>query len=451
MPQWTTFDAHAWRDAVATASAKEGVEAALAEIDRADGTLNAFSVVLRDSARKQAIQLDQLDPSARGPLHGVPVAIKEELDVQGAPTTFGTRANPTVKTADSEVVARLREAGAIIIGKTNMPEFGAYPYTSSRGYGVTRNPLNPEVTPGGSSGGSAAAVAAGMVPIAMGGDGGGSIRIPAAACGLVGLKPTRGALPTDPYPDLWKSLGTSGPITKSVRDARLMFSVLSTPRPFTGSFSDANPSDTLSAPGSWRIAVMTKPVNPLAKVHTDNLTATLKTADRFAAMGCDVVELDDHLPDPTLPFLALMFGGIREEIAGLEHPDRIEPRHKLTNLLGAWSTPAVQQWAQAKAEEIGTAVDKLMVKRGIKAILTPTVAGRPARADILTGKGPIRASLSSIGPIAFTAMWNVGGQPAIAVSDGMGSDGLPTSSQLVGARGTEGLLLEMAQRINSAG
>ena len=143
-------------------------------------------------------------------LFGVPIAIKEEVDVAGTVTTFGTNANSTKRCKDAEIVSRLRRAGAIIIGKTTMPAFGAFPFTESEATGITRNPYDLSRTPGGSSGGTAAAIAAGMVPAAIGGDGGGSVRIPAAHCGLVGLKPGRGVLPTDPYPDLWLSLGTAG-------------------------------------------------------------------------------------------------------------------------------------------------------------------------------------------------------------------------------------------------
>lgn len=172
------------------------VEAALRRIGRTDPVLGAFRVVLAEQALAEADARDATAPT--GPLHGVPVAVKDELDVAGQVTTFGGSANRTPVAADSEAVRRLRAAGAVVIGKTTMPEFGQWPFTESAAHGHTRNPWDTTRTPGGSSGGSAAAVAAGLIGAALGGDGGGSIRIPAACCGLFGLKPQRGRVSTAP-------------------------------------------------------------------------------------------------------------------------------------------------------------------------------------------------------------------------------------------------------------
>ncbi len=218
----TTSDAHladlsvaelARRTTEKEVSAVEVVEACLARIAERDPALNAFSVVLADQARAEAAERDRTLAAgeAPGPLHGVPIAIKEEIDVAGCVTTFGGRANTTPVAADGEVVRRLRAAGAVVIGKTRMPEFGQWPFTESVDGGYTRNPWKPGHTPGGSSGGTAVAVAAGMVPVGIGGDGGGSIRIPSACCGLFGLKPQRGRVTTAPMEHLWWSLGTVGP------------------------------------------------------------------------------------------------------------------------------------------------------------------------------------------------------------------------------------------------
>ena len=436
---WHELDAHQWRARVAERSAVEGVRAALERIEEREAFINAFSQVFAEEALQEAAELDQLDASERGALHGVPVAIKEELDVAGAVTTFGTRANHTPKSKDSLVVARLRAAGAIIIGKTHMPEFGAYPLTSSQGYGVTRNPIDLSRTPGGSSGGSAAAVAAGMVPMAMGGDGGGSVRIPAAMCGLVGLKPGRGVLPTAPYTDLWKSLGTSGPMARTVDDVDLLMSVL----------QDGDPaplgSDGRAGERSWRVAWLDCSSTPFIPVAEANREARKRAAAQLEAQGVELQPLSARLPDPTLPFLILMFAGIRNEIELLENPDRVEKRHRLTKLVGALMSPKMVSWAEKRAATIGRKVSDIMAREGIDAILTPTVADRPRRADLLVGKGAIRASLLSMPSIAYTAMWNVAGQPALAVPMGQGSDGLPTSVQLVGDVGAEKKLLDLAR------
>jgi amidase len=185
------------------------VARSLAVIEERDPDLNAFSVVLANEAREQARFLELGQGGARGPLFGVPVAIKEELDVAGCVTTYGGHGNSTPAAADGEVVRRLREAGAIVVGKTQMPEFGAFPYTESARHGYTRNPWRRGFSPGGSSGGSAVAVSTGMVPVALGGDGGGSIRIPAACCGVFGLKPQRGRVTSAPHEHLWWALGTA--------------------------------------------------------------------------------------------------------------------------------------------------------------------------------------------------------------------------------------------------
>ena len=226
MTDVTDLDISGTREAIASGTATAGavVDAALGRIAALDPRFNAFSVVLAEEARQEALARDQHlsggDPP--GPLHGVPVAIKEEIDVAGCVTTFGGEANSTPADADAEVVRRLREAGAVIVGKTTMPEFGAFPYTESVSRGVTRNPWDPTRTPGGSSGGTAVAVATGMVTVGLGGDGGGSIRIPSACCGLFGLKPQRGRVTTAPHPHLWWALGTAGPLSRTVLDSAIV-------------------------------------------------------------------------------------------------------------------------------------------------------------------------------------------------------------------------------------
>ncbi|MCB0894105.1 MAG: amidase, partial [Nocardioidaceae bacterium] len=209
-------------------SARGVVEQALGRIESRDRELNAFSRLLVDEAIAEAQARDDALAAGEqaGPLHGVPIAIKEEIDVVGAVTTFGGDANSTPAAADAEVVRRLRAAGAVVVGKTTMPEFGAFPFTESTSRGITRNPWDHSRTPGGSSGGTAVAVSSGMVPVGMGGDGGGSIRIPSASCGLFGLKPQRGRVTTAPHAHLWWALGTAGPLTRSVLDSAIVYDVV---------------------------------------------------------------------------------------------------------------------------------------------------------------------------------------------------------------------------------
>lgn len=245
-------------------SARELTENTLRRIERLDSTLNAFVRVLADEALDEATRLDQrqADGHSLGPLHGVPIAIKDENDVAGTPTTYGGAAATRIASADSEVVRRLREAGAVIVGKTTMPEFGIWPFTETAANGYTRNPWDTGVSTGGSSGGSASAVASGMVAAAIGGDGGGSIRLPSAFCGLFGLKPQRGRVSTAPNRNLWRGLGTLGPLTRSVEDSALVYDVITgttgtddyTAETLRTSFAES----AASAPGPLRIAVSTR-------------------------------------------------------------------------------------------------------------------------------------------------------------------------------------------------
>ena len=212
-------------------SAAELVEASLDAIARDNPAINAFTVVLADEARAQARDADAaVSRGEQAPLLGVPITIKDHIWMRGAPATNGSLAyRDFVPDVDCEAVARLRAAGAIIVGKTNNPEFCYRGTTDNRVFGVTRNPWNLSRTPGGSSGGAGASVAAGMTPIALGTDGGGSVRIPASFCGVVGHKPTFGLVPKEPGFKGWKTLSVDGPITRSVRDAALALSVLAGP------------------------------------------------------------------------------------------------------------------------------------------------------------------------------------------------------------------------------
>ncbi len=433
-------------------SASEVVDHALARIRDRDPALNAFSVVLADEAVQAATCLDEQNSGTEsGPLHGVPIAIKEELDVAGAVTTYGGRGNSTPAPADGEVVRRLREAGAVIIGKTNMPEFGAYPYTESVAKGITRNPWDTTRTPGGSSGGTAAALASGMVPVAIGGDGGGSIRIPAACCGLFGLKPQRGRVTSAPDAHLWWALGTVGPLSRTVRDSARVYDVIRGSLPSdrfhageTGSFEAACDRE----PGRLRIGWSVKPVTKGIRPDPLHVETVRKQADLLAELGHDVREIDPRYPDPTPVFVPQFFAGIRAEAAEVEHYDRLERRTRETCRLGAWVTPRVTEWAIAQSEVLGSKVNRMF--DDIDVLLTPTMAHRPPAVGILDGRGTAASSLRSLPAIAYVAIWNVAGNPAAAVPCGIGPDGLPLSVQLVGRPNDETTLLSLATQIEKA-
>src|SRR5436305_735903 len=201
---------------------RELVELCLRRIEALNPRLNAFRVTMAEEALAAADAISDLD----APLAGVPIAIKDDLPVKGQLMTWGSRSFGPPKQQDAEAVRRLRAAGAIPIGITNVPELMIFPWTATDANGITRNPWDPSRTPGGSSGGSATAVAAGMVPVATGSDGGGSIRIPAACCGLVGMKSTRGRVSTQPYRECWLGFSVFGALARSVRDSALLLDVM---------------------------------------------------------------------------------------------------------------------------------------------------------------------------------------------------------------------------------
>ena len=435
-------------------TAVEVLDACLARIEQRDPALNAFSVVLTDAARAEAADLDRRFAAGEtpGPLHGVPVAIKEEIDVAGCVTTFGGRANSTPAAADGELVRRLRDAGAVIIGKTRMPEFGQWPFTESEDGGHTRNPWNPEHTPGGSSGGTAVAVAAGMVPVGIGGDGGGSIRIPSACCGLFGLKPQRGRVTTAPMEHLWWGLGTAGPLARTVLDSAIVYDVVRgttdgemfhahEPR---SSFTEAARAE----PGRLRIGWSNKSHLKGIRPHPEHVEAVRATAQLLSDLGHDVVEVDPHYPDQTLAFVPQFFAGVRTECEAVEHYDRLERRTRETYRLGSWVRPAVVRRALRMGEKVAARANRVF--EDVDVLLTPTIAHRPRRVGVLDRGGALRASLAAQPMIAYCALWNVTGNPAASVPAGVAADGLPIAVQLVGRLNDETTLLSLSAQIESA-
>lgn len=435
-------------------SSRELTAACLDRIDRLDGRLNAFTNVMREQALAEADARDRSQAGGRetGPLHGVPVAIKEELDVAGEVTTFGGRANSTPARRDAEVVRRLREAGAVVIGKTAMPEFGQWPFTESVAYGLTRNPWDTRKSTGGSSGGTAAAVAAGLVAFGMGGDGGGSIRIPAACCGLFGLKPQRGRVTSDPHEHLWWALGTAGPLTRSVHDSALVYDVIHGAGP-GDRFRAESPATSFVAAAHapmrpLRIGWSTKPVTLGVKPHPEHVEAVRATAELLRQGGHLVEEVDPGYPDPTAAFVPQFFGGVASEAETVEHPERLERRTRETLRLGKWVRPGVVEWAIRQGEKAAQKANTVLDRYDL--LLTPTIAHRPPDVGVLDGVGSVRASLLAMPMIAYTALWNVTGNPAASVPAGMGSDGLPLAVQLVGRPHDETTILTVAAQLEHA-
>jgi amidase len=434
------------------------VEAVLDRISRVDPLLNAFTVVLADAAREEAARRDaqQARGEALGPLHGVPVAIKEENDVAGCVTTFGGSANHTPAGADAHVTRRLREAGAVVVGKTNMPEFGQYPFTESERHGNTRNPWAPGHTPGGSSGGTAVAVATGMVPFGIGGDGGGSIRIPAASCGIYGLKPTRGRVSTAPLAAVWGALGTVGPLTRTVVDSAVVYDVIRGNEPGdryladepSSSFADAARLATAESQRRLRVGWSTKPAIKGWRPAPEHVAAVEETAALLEGLGHQVVEVDPRYPDATTAFVPQYVDGVRSEMELLEEPDKVERRTKQLLALGRPMGPRTVARALRRGERIAELLDERVFGK-VDVLLTPTVTKRPALIGQLEGASVLTAALRAQAPIAYTAIWNITGHPAASVPSGFADDGLPVAVQLVGRRNDETTLLALSAQLES--
>jgi amidase len=426
---------------------RELVEASLSRIERLDRRLNAFRIVLAEEA------LAQCDAAAAsdGPLAGVPIAVKDDTPVAGQTTTRGARSFGPPASADSEVVRRLRTAGAIPIGITNVPELTIFPWTATDANGVTRNPWNPARTPGGSSGGSGAAVAGGMVPAATGSDGGGSIRIPAACCGLVGMKPTRGRVSMQPADEGWLGLATYGPLARTVADSALLLDVMQGPAqgdrhsiaPSEGSFRAA----CEKAPPRLRIAVSRKiPPGLIARLSADQRGAWERTAALLSDAGHEVIERDPAYGLAQLEFLQTWIRGIYEE--SLAIPDRSKLESLTRQMAGAGRVlvpPKRKQ--QLLAKRAATSARILALWNEVDVLLTPGLARTAIAAEGAFGK-PAPLAINTAGRFTpYTPIFNVTGQPGVALPAGIGSDGMPLSIQLVGQPGDEALLYRLAAQI----
>jgi len=435
-------------------SSVELVGVYLERIARLDPALNAFRSVLDERVRLEA---EQADARRAGgdlrPLLGVPIAVKDDIDLAGEPTRWGTNANDRPVARDAEVVRRLREAGAVIIGKTNVPELTIWPFTETATWGATRNPWDLQRSPGGSSGGSGAAVAAGLVGAALGSDGAGSIRIPAAWCGLVGLKPQRGRVSTAPRPRAWHGLSVNGVLTRRVADTALFHDVASgttevdqdrAPAP-EGTFSEA----ASRPPGRLRIAYSSKfPPGTITKLDPDERKAFEQTVELLRSLGHELVERDPGYGADGIPSVIVRYlRGIHDDLQTLEHPERTERRTRGMARLGGLIPPAALQWSLANERALAGRLNEVF--DGHDVLMTPATATVPPRIGQLQGRGAVWTLNAVAGMVPFNGVWNVTGQPAAAVPAGFGADGLPRSVQLVGREGDETTLLALSAQLEA--
>jgi amidase len=459
-------------------SSRELVDLYLERIERYDAQLNAFRVVLGERARMEADQADARRgagaPSAQRPLLGVPIAVKDNIDLAGEVTGMGTNAYGEPAREDAEIVRRMRTAGAIVIGKTNIPELCAFPWTETPTRGVTRNPWGLQHSPGGSSGGAAAAVAAGLVGAALGSDGGGSIRLPSAFCGLFGLKTQRGRVPMAPDVDEWYGLSVNGVLTRSVRDSALFYDAIADgpadvvvapapppiPEPQPVSLMAALRQMAGGTPGRsanggsaarpLRIAVASRlPPSPLTRLHPDNQAALGETVELLRGLGHEVNEREiDHGPlAPAPEFTARYVRGLHDDAGELAYPERLERRMRAITRLGGLVAQNTVEWARAREGEYAARLNEPLGDHDV--LLTPVTPAPAPKIGACEGRNWLwtMAVAASIAP--YTACWNVTGQPACSVPAGRAADGLPRAVQLVGRPNDEATLVALAAQIEA--
>jgi Asp-tRNA(Asn)/Glu-tRNA(Gln) amidotransferase A subunit family amidase len=434
-------------------SAVEVAQAALARIAAGDGEVGAFTVTLAESALASAEAVDAAvgRGDALGPLAGVPVSVKDTIWMRGALATNGSLAlRDFVPDRDCVPVARLREAGATIVGKTNNPEFCYRGYTDNALWGVTRNPWNLERTPGGSSGGAGASVAAGMTPAAFGTDGGGSVRIPASYCGLVGVKPTFGLVPKEPGFPGWKTLSIVGPLTRTVRDAALLLAVM----------AGVDPADDMSFPGGDRdfaaaaaaagdlsgLRVAYSVDGGFAAVDPDVRRSFAAAVDRFASgTGVTPVQAYPRAGDPIAlwELIAGAEGFASEGPLLAEHEADMTPG--TADMIRAGDVPAVTYIdAMHERGRYTTAWSEFFEEYDL--LLSPTMQ---STAFALGLEGPEEIDRRRFAPddgawCNLVVAANLTGQPAVTVPCGLGDDGLPIGLQITARRFEDALALRAA-------
>jgi amidase len=428
-------------------SPRELVELCLERIARLDPQLNAIRVVFAERALAEADQAaGRRGAGDERPLLGVPVLIKDDVDVAGEVTCEGSGAEDRPATADAEVVRRLRAAGAIVLGKTHTPELMQWPFTESATWGVTRNPWDLGRSPGGSSGGSGAAVAAGLAGAALASDGAGSIRIPAACCALFGLKPQRGRVPTAPAEDGWQGLTTIGGLTRTVRDTALWLDAIADRAAGEAPFAEAAARD--AGGPTLRIACSTR--NPLFAPLAPELSAAYQeTIALLRTLGHTVEEVDVPYGDILSEVVPRYLRGVADDRARLAHPRRLERRTRAMARMGTLLPDAVV--ARAREHEAATAerfARRVFADHHV--LLTPATAQLPLPVGTFEGRGALWTFNGSARYTPYTLAWNVTGQPAASVPAGFTPEGVPLAVQLVGRPRDEATLLSLSAQLEAA-
>lgn len=435
-----------------TVTARGLVERTLARIEAEQGSLNAFRIVRAEAALAEADAADkELAAGVRKPLLGVPVAVKDDMDVAGEPTAFGCRGEFPPVAEDGEAVRRLRAAGAVVVGKTNTCEFGQWPFTEGPAFGVTRNPWNADHTPGGSSGGSAAAVAAGLVPAALGSDGAGSVRIPASWTHLIGIKPQRGRISTWPRGESFQGITVNGTLARTVADAALLLDAasgnhaLDPHRPPSVDASAAARRD----PGRLRIALALKPPFTAlpARLHPAVRAKVVQLADQLAALGHTVEEADPPYGQIGLTFIPRATAGLAERVGEAPFPALLDRRTRdaarLGRLLGGAPLRAARRAEAVLHRRIGGFF------RSYDVVLAPTTAAPPPRIGSMLPLSGFATDRAMIAACPYAWPWNVLGWPGVNVPAGFVDGGLPVGAQLLGPANSEPLLISLAAQLEA--
>lgn len=434
-------------------SPTELVRLHLDRIERLDPQLNSFRVVLAERALLEAEQAEaRLKGGDERPLLGVPIALKDTTDLAGELTTLGTDGYSEPAAADSEMVRRLREAGAIVVGKTLLPELAICGFTESATFGVTRNPWNPQRTPGGSSGGSAAAVAAGLVPIASASDGAGSIRIPAACCGLFGLKPQRGRISLAPHREHWNGLSVDGCVSRTVADTALWLDVTSggseepgAPAPPERPFAEA----VKTPPGKLRIAYSTLAPRAAAPPTVSDVAknAVAETADLLRSLGHEAAQQDPEWGMIGNNSVPRYLRGTAEDFANVPHPERLERRTRGFARLGALIPEKLFEQARRGAAADAARVNAIFDTHDV--LMTPVMGGTALPVRRWEGRSALWTVLGMSRFYPYCIPWNHLGNPSMAVPAGFAADGMPLSVQIVGRPGDEATLLSLAAQLEA--
>jgi Asp-tRNA(Asn)/Glu-tRNA(Gln) amidotransferase A subunit family amidase len=436
----------------------EVVDAFLARIERLNPRINAYVTVTAEGARAAAREAEAAvrRGDTLGPLHGVPYSLKDLTPTRGIRTTMGSRIfEDHVPGEDAALVERLRGAGAILLGKTNTPEFGCKPFTDNRVFGATRNPWAPDRSPGGSSGGAAAAVAAGLGPLAEGSDLAGSIRLPAAWCGIVGLKPSQGRIARYPNQASWNAMSANGPMARTVADAALMFSVMVGPDardplalPHTGE-DWAHVTDHASVRG-LRVA-WTPDLGGAAAVDPEVVSVCQGAVRTFSDLGCEVAGDSPEVGSILEPFLALN-AAVRLATIGRyldQWREQMDPILVRRLELGRSLRP--EQIGQAEmARSAYHQRLRLFFERYDLLVLPTTATAATPLADPMPREIAGRPIAQHVDMLVPTFAFNFSAYPAISVPCGWTRDGLPVGLQIVAGWRQDALVLKAAAAFEAA-